>query len=142
MISIAHMCLSSRGKDASFYANNLAALCILEKQQQMTDLLDRFLKSRQKWLEFDTNWSERDSEEKTLTMAERQLRISLRTMVMTISHAQEIFLSTPLLDEYGLQLTPLQDELILKTNLSQWFEDQKQMVSCGSLFNLVVICTQ
>ncbi|TMW63386.1 hypothetical protein Poli38472_002327 [Pythium oligandrum] len=139
MISTARLYLESRGKSANFYASNLVTVAELHPNMRLDDLINLFLNSRVKWLELESRASDHeDDAANNVVVAGRELRLNLRSAVLTVLHAEEIFLgnsSTPLSEMNHPLRELIEDEIqkdeVLETitnKIARWLDDQIEKI--------------
>lgn len=138
MAACAQTYLTCRGKDSSFYAQNLCTLAVLaEPTITGEELFATFLDSRSKWMA-STGGSLEADKARSFAERERHLTIILRSMNVTVLQAEDIFSveSDFALLKPAFQLKPhFEAELrqfvstgALQEKMSQWFHIQHKKV--------------
>ncbi|CEG40038.1 Low density lipoprotein B-like protein [Plasmopara halstedii] len=119
LLSCADSYLTCRGLESHFYANNLCALVVLNDSPITAGkLFEIYLNSRHKWMMLPhKSDDDKRAHHKSSTKEIRALIVILKSIIMTITQAEEIFGSE---NEKGILQTMSQLSDIFKNDLAQF----------------------
>uniref|UniRef100_K3WK72 Conserved oligomeric Golgi complex subunit 1 n=1 Tax=Globisporangium ultimum (strain ATCC 200006 / CBS 805.95 / DAOM BR144) TaxID=431595 RepID=K3WK72_GLOUD len=138
IVACAQTYLTCRGKESSFYAQNLCTLAVLaEPSITVENLFKTFLGSRSKWMSSGDE-SRKKEKAQVFVEQERHLVVVLRSMNLTVLQTEDIFSAENKFDllKPAFQLRPQLDADLtrfaasgaLQENMTQWFLMQHKKI--------------